>query len=456
MFLLFIFPKKEAQDRKKVIGLMLMAKDDAKILEKIDYLQFQFTNIAGELKAVDVPKKFAKKYLDEGLGIDGSSVGFLATNKSDMRIIPDTSTLHIIPWDQRVARVICDVQTTLGHPLPSDPRSILKKALTIAKKDFGFDLKVRPEIEWYVMTPDGEPVDIGGYMDAPPLDSEIDLRRMMTDYMMDFGITPKMLHHEVGPGQMEIEFDMTEPLLAADMTQTVRHIIKMIAWDAGLIASFMPKPYTTEAGNGLHVHHMLYKDGENLFSAEDGTPSETLRHFVAGLLSHAPALTAIFNPTVNSYKRLVPGHEAPVYASWGMANRTALIRVPGYEKSARIEYRGADSSANIYLVLALLLIAGLDGIRKKLEPIEGTVLNIDTLSEEEREQLKIFPLPSDLREAVDALNRDRMLCDFLGQEFVETFNNSKEEEWKSYSKSVRNTKTTEVTEWEFMRMFERV
>ncbi|NHJ47885.1 MAG: glutamine synthetase [Asgard group archaeon] len=433
-----------------------MEQTISKVLAEIDYIQFQFTNIAGELKAVEVPKKFAKKYLKEGLGIDGSSVGFLMTEQSDMRINPDLSTLHVIPWDPRIARVICDVHDTKGNPLPSDPRSILQKALQYAKSKHNYEFKIRPEIEWYTMAPDGEPVDIGGYMDAPPLDAEIELRRSMVDLMMDFGIYPKMLHHECGPGQMEIEFSMGEPLISADMVQTVKQIIRMVSWNAGLVASFIPKPYTSEAGNGLHVHHMLYQDGKNVFSAEGGVPSETLRHFVGGLLKHARGLTAIFNPTVNSYKRLVPGHEAPVFLSWGIANRTALIRVPGYEKSARIEYRGADSAANIYLVTALLLMSGLDGVINKIEPIEGTTLNVDLLTNEKRNEMGILKSPSNLKEALEALNTDKFLCSFLGPQFMEIFNKTKQMEWDAYTKATRNPNTEEVTEWEFNSMFEKI
>jgi glutamine synthetase len=326
----------------------------------------------------------------------------------------------------------------------------------MAKLDFGAEFRVRPELEWYIMQPDGEPVDIAGYMDAPPHDSEIELRRMMTDYMMEFGIYPKMLHHECGPGQMEIEFPMGDPLIAADMTQTVRQIIRFVAWDAGLIASFMPKPYPTEAGNGFHVHHMLYKNGENLFNAEGGEPSDTLKHFVGGLLKHSAGLTAILNPTINSYKRLIPGHEAPVYASWGIANRTALIRVPGYEKSARIEYRGADSSANIYLILALLLVAGLDGVKNKIEPIKGTSLNVDHLIDEQRKDIGVKKNPDTLKDALAALNADKYLCDFLGTDFMKIFNKTKKAEWEEYKKNVKDPMTKEVTKWEFTQMFERV
>lgn len=325
----------------------------------------------------------------------------------------------------------------------------------MAKLDFGFEMKARPELEWYVMDQEGEPVDIGGYMDAPPLDAEVELRRMMTDLMMDFGIYPKMIHHEVGPGQMEIEFTMIDPLTAGDMIQTVKQIVRLVSWNAGLIACYMPKPYTTEAGNGLHVHHVLFKGEENHFSAEGGKPSETLKYFVGGLLKHAAGLTAIFNPTVNSYKRLVPNHEAPVYISWGIANRTALVRVPGYEKSARIEYRGADASANIYLVLALLLAAGLDGVRNKIEPIEGTQLNVDRLTDEKRAEMGITKTPNNLKEAVAALNADKYLCDFLGPQFIEIFNRTKKIEWEAYEKNVKNPNTDEVTEWEFNQMFEK-
>ncbi|NHJ03964.1 MAG: glutamine synthetase [Candidatus Heimdallarchaeota archaeon] len=433
-----------------------MEQDIEKALTDIDYVQFQFTSIAGQLKAVEVPKKFAKEYLEEGLGIDGSSVGFLSTEQSDMRIKPDLTTFHLIPWDNRIARVICDIHDTKDQPIQSDPRSILKRAIAMAKIDFGFEMRARPELEWYVMNPDGEPVDIGGYMDAPPFDSEIELRRMMSNYMMDFDIYPKMIHHEVGPGQMEIEFTMIQPLLAADMIQTVKQIVRMVSWNSGLISSFIPKPYTTEAGNGLHIHHMLYKGKENLFSATDGTPSETLKYFVGGLLKHAPGMTAIFNPIVNSYKRLVSGHEAPVYVSWGIGNRTALVRVPGYEKSARIEYRGADTAANIYLVLALLLASGLDGIRNKINPIEGTKLNVDKLSDEKRKEMGIIKTPSNLKEALEALNGDKFLCDFLGSQFIEIYNETKKNEWDAYVKNVKNPNTHEVTEWEFNQMFERI
>ncbi|HUT81756.1 MAG TPA: glutamine synthetase family protein [Candidatus Bathyarchaeia archaeon] len=432
-----------------------MEQNISKILSEVDYVQFQFTNILGQLKAVEVPKRLAEKYLEEGLGIDGSSIGFLLTEQSDMRIKPDLSTLQIIPWDTRAARVICDIYDLNERPLECDPRSILKRAINSAKIDFNFDFKVRPELEWYVMSPDGEPADIGEYMDAPPHDSEYELRREIVDYMMELGTFPKMLHHEVGPGQMEIEFEMTEPLLAADMVQTTKQIIKMVAWNNGLVASFMPKPYTTEAGNGLHVHHMLFKNNENIFSAKGGV-SQTLKYFVGGLLKHAPGLTAIFNPTINSYKRIVPDHEAPVYISWGIANRTALVRVPGYEKTARIEYRGADTTANIYLLTALLLVSGLDGIRNKIEPIEGTSLNVDRLTNEKREEMGIRKTPSTLKAAIEALNADKFLCDFLGPAFIEIYNKIKRNEWEAYTKHVKNPESIEVSEWEFNEMFERI
>ncbi len=432
-----------------------MEQNITKILSEVDYVQFQFTNIQGQLKAVEVPKKFAEKYLDEGLGIDGSSVGFLMAEQSDMRIKPDLSTFQIIPWDTRAARVICDIYDLNDKPLECDPRSILKRAINSAKIDFNYEFKIRPELEWYFMSPDGEPADIGSYMDTPPHDSEYDLRREIVDYMMELETFPKMLHHEVGPGQMEIEFEMTEPLLAADMVQTTKQIIKTVAWNNGLVASFMPKPYTTEAGNGLHVHHMLYQNKDNIFSAKGGV-SQTLKYFVGGLLKHSPGLTAIFNPTINSYKRLVPDHEAPVYISWGLANRTALVRVPGYEKTARIEYRGADTTANIYLLTALLLASGLDGIRNKIEPIEGTTLNVDRLTNEKREEMGIRKTPATLKAAVEALNDDKFLCDFLGPTFIEIFNKLKRIEWEAYTKHVKNPETIEVTEWEFTEMFEKI
>ncbi len=367
--------------------------------ENIDYIQFHFTTIFGDLKSVEFPAGIWEEMV-EGTGVDGSSLGFLTTEQSDMRVNPDHGTLAILPWEPRVARLICDIQDNSGAPHPTCPRNILKKVVGDAEK-LGYEYKTRPELEWYFVDQDIAPADIGGYMDTTPLDRCASLRRDITDDLLEMGVGLKTIHHENGPAQQEIEFTPEDALRQADNVQTAKLAIKTEAHLMDLTATFMAKPYPDEAGSGMHIHQYITKDGANIFADPETGISETLRHFVGGIMEHVDAMSAILNPTTNSYKRLVPGHEAPVHKSWGVANRTALIRIPGYEKSARVEYRATDCTANIYLASALLLAAGLDGIKKKTEPTPPTTENIEKMTPRRRKELGITQLPMSLEEALD-------------------------------------------------------
>ncbi|MHA1690624.1 MAG: glutamine synthetase family protein [Candidatus Heimdallarchaeaceae archaeon] len=420
---------------------------------KIEFIQFQFTTIFGELKSVEFPANIWEE-MQEGSGVDGSSLGFLQTEQSDMKISPDLDSVSIIPWEPRVARFICDIQKNDGTPHPTDPRSILKKEIGHAK-NLGFEYKTRPELEWYFLDEELDPVEDGEYMDTLPFDILGSLRRDMANDMLDMGIPVKTIHHECGHSQQEIEFGILDALRQADNTQTAKLIIKSNALFDGLIATFLPKPFENLAGSGLHIHQYLAQNGENIFSDEEKGISDNLRYFVGGILENVDAMTAIFNPTTNSYKRLVTGHEAPVFKSWGIANRTALIRVPGYEKKARLEFRATDCATNIYFASALLLAAGLDGMKKKIEPIQPTVKNIEKLTVQERKDMGMTQLPSNLSEALDHLESSTLVSEVLGREIVDIFLEVKRKECKEHSDAKSTSKEAEW-EWEYMKYLERV
>jgi len=422
------------------------------IKNNVEFVQFHFTTVFGELKSVEFPADIWD-HMKEGTGVDGSSLGFLLTEQSDMKIVPDLKSLAILPWEPRVARFICDIYGNDNQPHSTDPRYILKKIIEQAK-EFGFEYKTRPELEWYFLDYDLEPFEEGEYMDTLPFDELGFLRRNIAADMQDMGIKVKTIHHEVGNAQQEIEFMVFDALIQADHTQTAKLIIKAESLFNDLIGSFMPKPFPELAGNGFHIHQYLTKDGENIFADKEKGISDTLRYFVGGILEHVDAMTAIFNPTTNSYKRLVPGHEAPVYKSWGVANRTALIRVPGYENSARIEFRATDAATNIYLASALLLAAGLDGIKKKTEPIEPTTKNIEHLTEAERKEMGISKLPGSLSEALDALEKNSFVKNVLGKELLDIFLKVKRNECKQYEEAKAIGESDEW-EWEYMKYLER-
>jgi len=416
----------------------------------IDYIQFQFTTILGEFKSVEFPVKIWDD-LKEGTGIDGSSLGFLMTEQSDMRIVPDYNTFAVFPWNSRVGRFICDLTDNNGIPYPTCPRGILKKIISKAKA-LGYGFQTRPELEWYFITKDFKPSDKATYMDNLPNDKLQDLRRQITDDMMDMNIGVKTIHHEVGRGQQEVEFTADNALQQADNVQTGKLITKVRAFYKDIISTYMPKPFEQMAGNGLHIHQYLKKNGENAFSDKEKGISDILRYYIGGIQHNINPISAILNPTTNSYKRLTPHHEAPVYVSWGVGNRTALIRVPGYENSARIEYRAGDAMMNIYLGSALLLAAGLDGIKNNIEPNQPTTKNVDLLTDDKRKELKIEKLPENLEESLKAFEKSNFIKKTLGKELMKIYLNFKYTELQEFeiAKSNGNEKDWEYNKYLFM------
>jgi len=416
----------------------------------IDYIQFQFTTILGEFKSVEFPVKIWDD-LKEGTGIDGSSLGFLKTEQSDMRIVPDYNTFAVFPWNPRVGRFICDLTDNNGIPYPTCPRGILKKIISKAKA-LGYEFQTRPELEWYFITKDFKPSDKATYMDNLPNDKLQDLRRQITDDMMDMNIGVKTIHHEVGRGQQEVEFTADNALHQADNVQTGKLITKVRAFYKDIISTYMPKPFEQMAGNGLHIHQYLDKNGENAFSDKEKGISDILRYYIGGIQHNINPISAILNPTTNSYKRLTPHHEAPVYVSWGVGNRTALIRVPGYENSARIEYRAGDAMMNIYLGSAILLAAGLDGIKNNIEPNQPTTKNVDLLTDDKRKELKIEKLPENLEESLKAFEKSNFIKKTLGKELMKIYLNFKYTELQEFeiAKSNGNEKDWEYNKYLFM------
>lgn len=416
----------------------------------IDYIQFQFTTILGEFKSVEFPVKIWDD-LKEGTGIDGSSLGFLMTEQSDMRIVPDYNTFAVFPWNPRVGRFICDLTDNNGIPYPTCPRGILKKIISKAKA-LGYEFQTRPELEWYFITKDFKPSDKATYMDNLPNDKLQDLRRQITDDMMDMNIGVKTIHHEVGRGQQEVEFTADNALHQADNVQTGKLITKVRAFYKDIISTYMPKPFEQMAGNGLHIHQYLNKNGENAFSDKEKGISDILRYYIGGIQHNINPISAILNPTTNSYKRLTPHHEAPVYVSWGVGNRTALIRVPGYENSARIEYRAGDAMMNIYLGSAILLAAGLDGIKNNIEPNQPTTKNVDLLTDDKRKELKIEKLPENLEESLKAFEKSNFIKKTLGKELMKIYLNFKYTELQEFeiAKSNGNEKDWEYDKYLFM------
>ena len=359
----------------------------------VKFIRFWFTDILGSLKSFSITVEELEKALDEGMGFDGSSIeGFARIDESDMLAIPDPSTFVLLPWRPRerhaVARMFCDILTPDHKPFEGDPRFVLKRNLQRAA-EMGFNYYVGPELEYfYFKSAEGvpEPLDQGGYFDLTPLDMASDLRRDAVLAVEEMGIAVETSNHEVAPSQHEIDLRYTDALTMADNAMTYRLVVKQIALNHDVYATFMPKPLMGENGSGMHVHQSLFTGGRNAFHDPNGSHflSETALHFIAGLLKHAPAITAVTSQWVNSYKRLVPGYEAPVYLSWAIKNRSDLIRVPVYkpgkEEATRIEYRAADPACNPYLVFSVMLAAGLDGVRNKLEPPTPVEENVFEMS----------------------------------------------------------------------------
>ena len=418
---------------------------------QVDFLRLQFVDIFGHMKNVAVPTTQIDRILSEGMVFDGSSIeGFVRIEESDMYLRPDTSTFTILPWyqDTKIARMICDVYrpdgTPGGTPFEGDPRRILHNVIQEAK-DMGFDFYVGPECEFFLFQQDkkGRPTtkthDQAGYFDLAPTDNGELARIHMVKTLMDMGFKIEAAHHESGPGQHEIDFKYDLALNAADNIITFKLVVKVIAKQYGLHATFMPKPLGEECGSGMHSNMSLFKDGQNAFYDPNGKNglSQEAYWFMGGLMAHARGMCAITNPLVNSYKRLVPGYEAPVHIAWSMANRSPLVRVPvARGQGTRIEMRHPDPTCNPYLALAVMLACGLEGIKNKTNPPPMVDGNIYQMTKSQLADAGIERLPANLGQAIDALKEDQLIKDTLGPHVLESFLRAKEMEWRSYSSAV--------------------
>ena len=425
--------------------------------QRVDFLNLQFTDIVGISKNVTIPTRQIKDALDHGVWFDGSSIeGFARVAESDMYLQPDLDTYAVIPWesdaDTITGRFICDVYTPHGDPFPGDPRRALKNVLREAAEQ-GYTFNIGPELEFFLFKPgpDGAalpvPHDAAGYFDVST-DYATGIRRQMVKALQRFGIAVEASHHEVAVGQHEIDFEYGDALKMADNTITVRSTLKAVAQRNGLHATFMPKPLTGINGSGMHVHQSLARkdSGENLFYGPEDERglSQLALHYIAGLLEHSAGMTAVLAPLVNSYKRLVPGFEAPIYVCWGQTNRSALVRIPritrGRTQATRIELRCPDPSANPYLAFAVMLKAGLDGIRRGLLPpaaVEEDLFHVDPRSR------SLTVLPASLAQALDALREDEVMHQALGPHIFERFVEAKQLEWDDYRRH--------VSQWELDR-----
>ncbi|WP_017873124.1 glutamine synthetase beta-grasp domain-containing protein [Candidatus Caldatribacterium saccharofermentans] len=410
----------------------------------IRFVRLQFVDVLGIPKNVEIPAKKLPVALEEGVNFDGSSIqGFVRIEESDMKLVPDLDTFIVCPWEEeRVARVICDVRRPDGTPFEGCPRTNLKRVLEEARKK-GFELKVGTEAEFFILKHEGGRVvvsDRGSYFDLLPLDLEESLRRDMVIALEELGFRIEASHHEVAPSQHEIDFEYGDALKIADNLITLKLAVKTLALRKGYIATFMPKPLYGVPGSGMHTHLSLFWGEENLFydpQSPDGL-SRVAKGFIAGLLEHAPAITAITNPLVNSYKRLVPGYEAPVYIAWAEKNRSPLVRVPPQRgKGTRAEFRSPDPSCNPYLAFAVILKAGIDGIERGLDPGRPcNNINLYDLTPEEREEWGIRHLPRNLGEALCALEKDEVVKSALTPHILDYFLKAKRQEWEEFQRAV--------------------
>jgi glutamine synthetase len=430
------------------------SKDILEIAAKneVRFLRLQFTDILGINKNVEVPASQFEKALRGDIMFDGSSIeGFVRIEESDMLLTPDLGTFKIFPVGEkadRVARVICDISTPDGAPFPGDPRATLKRQIAHAK-ELGFTMNAGMEAEFFMFRPgpEGEAStathDVGGYFDLAPVDLGETARRAIVDVLEQMGFEVEAAHHEVAHGQHEIDFRYADALTTADNIATFRFVVKYVARQFGLIASFMPKPIYGQNGSGMHTHQSLFRGSENAFwdaSAEWELSKDAL-HYIGGLLQHARGFCAITNPLVNSYKRLVPGYEAPVNVAWSMRNRSPLIRIPDRRGlGTRVELRMPDPAANPYLALAVMLAAGVDGIETEADYREPVNQNIWEMSHREKRRLRIDDLPHDLNEACDELEKDKVITAALGEHITRHFLEAKREEWREY--------ITQVSGWE--------
>ena len=427
--------------------------------EDVEFIRLQFTDIFGNLKNVAITASQLERALNNQCMFDGSSIeGFVRIEESDMYLHPDYNTLEIFPWrpqQGKVARLICDVYRPDGTPFEGDPRHVLQRAIAKAA-DQGYTFKVGPECEFFLFQSDenGLPTTItyeqAGYFDLGPMDFGENARRDMVMTLEDMGFVVEASHHEVAPSQHEIDIQYDEALATADNIMTFKLAVKSIAKQHGLHATFMPKPVYGVNGSGMHINMSLYHNGRNIFAdSSDGNGlSKEAYYFIGGLMKHMKAITAIVNPLINSYKRLVPGYEAPVHIAWSAKNRSPLIRIPAAGgEGTRIELRSPDPAANPYLALAVCLGAGLEGIEQKLMPPASVDCNIFEMSQEEKNARKIEEIPGTLLEAIEALEQDSLMKEILGEHVYHKYIEAKKEEWQSYR--------SQVTEWEIARYLNR-
>lgn len=420
--------------------------------EDVEFIRLQFTDIFGTLKNVAITASQLEKALNNKCMFDGSSIeGFVRIEESDMYLYPDLDTFTIFPWrpqQGKVARIICDVYCADGTPFEGDPRYILKRQIGKAA-EMGYTFNVGPECEFFLFHQDenGQPTTIthekAGYFDLGPVDLGENARRDMVLTLEDMGFEIEASHHEVAPAQHEIDFKYDEAMNTADNIMTFKLAVKTIAKRHGLFASFMPKPKCGINGSGMHINMSLSKDGKNIFDDVNGELglSKEAYYFIGGIIKHMKAITVIMNPLVNSYKRLVPGYEAPCYIAWSATNRSPLIRIPASRgQETRVELRNPDPAANPYLALAVCLAAGLDGIKKEIEPPAEVPENIYELDDDERESRGIESLPADLHDAIGELKKDAFIQEVLGQHITNKYIEAKEAEWMQYR--------TQVTSWE--------
>ncbi len=419
----------------------------------VHFVRFWFTDVLGMLKSFAVTDTELENAFEEGMGFDGSSIdGFTRLEESDMIAIPNPESFAVLPWrptEQGVGRMFCDIVKPDGEPFEGDPRYALRR-MTDKAAELGFTMYVGPELEFFYFEDDQDTVvlDNGGYFDLTPLDIASDLRRETVLTLEKMGIPVEYSHHEVAPSQHEIDLRYSDATSMADAVMTYRLVVKEIALQNGVYATFMPKPIFGQNGSGMHVHQSLFsKDGNAFFDANDPQGynlSETAKHYIAGLLKYAPEFTAVTNPLVNSYKRLVPGYEAPVYIAWARRNRSALVRVPMYkpgkENATRLELRSPDPSANPYLAFAVMLGAGLKGIEEKLPLMPEATNNIFHMSDDELDAAGINILPGTLGDAIDLFENSELMKEVLGEHIHSFYVANKRAEWDEYR--------MQVTEWE--------
>ena len=420
----------------------------------VKFIRLWFTDILGMLKSFAITVEELEGALDEGMGFDGSSIeGFARIDESDMVALPDPDTFQLLPWrpkERAVARMFCDVLMPGGEPFEGDPRYALKRNLKRAA-DMGYTFYVGPELEYFYFrdSKGTEPLDQGGYFDMTPLDMATDLRRETVITLEEMGIGVEYSHHEVAASQHEIDMRYTDALTMADNVMTYRLVVKEIALRYGVYATFMPKPVFGINGSGMHVHQSLFRGDTNAFFDKDDKYhlSKVAKCYVAGLLAHAPEITSITSQWVNSYKRLVPGYEAPVYLSWALRNRADLIRVPEYrpgrEKATRIEFRSPDPACNPYLAFSVMLAAGLEGIEKEYKVPDPVEENVYEMTEEERQKRGIETLPASLLEAILLTEKSDVVRGALGDHVFNAFIKNKKIEWDQYR--------AQVTEYELRR-----